>query len=108
MLAAICILLMIFLWTMLKKKEQPQDYKPIITAYDKAIEAKDQVITIINDHNYDLDKRILDHQLIDSILLQSLLNNQPRYKANDKKLQDINRTVPDYTKEQLRRELSDY
>ncbi len=83
------------------KKTNTSGYKELIEAKDETIKAvgmqRDLLLTFIAA----ADKK-------DSILVEALKSNQPKYKANDKKLQDVIANVNNYTKDELRRAFAEY
>ena len=108
LLAAVAILLLIMVITLFRKSKEVPDHKALIEAYDKAIAAHEKVIQLQEEIKKELraDRERLYAR--DSVIVQSLLNNQPKYVANEKKYNQVPVTVSPLTKDELRRELSSY
>ncbi len=79
------------------KKTDTGNYKQVIEAKDETIKAVEMQRDILLNLRVEADRK-------DSLLVEALKNNQPKYKANDKKLQTITTDVNSYTKDELRRE----
>lgn len=108
-LALVCIIMAIFIFSMLGKKIRPTNSTDAISkAYQEAIKAKDETIGLLRENNAALDDRIAANEKTDSILLARINTNQPKYKANDKKLQDVSAAVNSLDADQLKREYANY
>lgn len=83
------------------KKTDTGNYKELIEAKDETIQAVKGQRDILLTYIAAADKK-------DSILVEALKSNQPKYKANDKKLQDVIADVNNYTKDELRRAFAEY
>ena len=108
LLAAVAILMLIMVITLLKRGKDVPDNKALIEAYDKAIAAKEQVIALQEEIKEQLEK---DKQLLmsrDTFLIKTLLGNQPKYISNEKKYNQIPVAVGSLSKDELRREVADY
>lgn len=91
------------------KPETNKDlYKQLIQAKDDIVKAKDEVIKAKQEENTKLDVRMHDHLQQDSIIRAQLINNQPKYLTNDKKLIQVRADVADLDREQLRRAFAAY
>jgi hypothetical protein len=109
LLCAACTCVGISIAGMFVKKQRPiNQIEAISKAYQEAIKAKDETIGLHRELINEKDDRIAEHQKTDSILLARINTNQPKYKANDKKLQDVSAAVDNLDKQQLRREYANY
>lgn len=86
-----------------------------LTMSKEVIKAKDETIKAIQGERdaYELvsiekDKSLAAHEKNDSMYLQTIKNNQPKYTANEKKSTDITKHVNDLDHDALLREIADY
>ena len=77
-------------------------------ALRELVAAKDQTIQHLMLDNVQLDASNADHRKTDSLLLERLLANQPKYVANEKKLKEVAAAVHSLDRDQLRREFTNY
>lgn len=94
--------------SMFRKGKSPDDNKALFDAYEKIIQAKDETIKAHEkiQAGYEAEKE--KQYARDSILIQLILNNQSKYSENEKKYNRIPAVVSDYSKDELRREVSNY
>ena len=103
--AAIGVLLLI----MLIRKDKPEpDNREAIKAYDVALQTKQQFIEYLKEDNAWMDNHIRELRERDSVLLSKIISNQPKYTANEKRLNEIPAAVNNLDKTQLRREFANY
>lgn len=108
LLAAVAILLLILVITLFRKSKEVPDHKALIEAYDKAIAANEKVIQLQEEIKKELRADRERLYVRDSLIVQSLLNNQPKYVSNEKKYNQIPVTVGSLSKDELRREFAGY
>ena len=108
LLAAVAILLLIMVITLLRKDKEVPDHKALIEAYDKAIAANERIIQLQEEIKQELKAERDRLYARDSVLVKSLLENQPKYVSNEKKYNQIPITIGSLTKDELRWELSGY
>lgn len=109
LLVIVVILLLIGnLVAMFRKGSVAPDINPILHAYELAIAAKDQVIQVEERHRVEIRIEREKLQAKDSMLLKTILDNQPKYAENEKKLNRIPAAVDGLDRGQLRREFADY
>lgn len=108
LLALLALLLIGNLVALFRKGPSTASNGPLIEAYDKAIAAKDQVIQLQERFREELRTEREKLQAKDSQLLLTLLSNQPKYQANEKKYNQIPAAVDGLDRSQLRREFTDY
>lgn len=91
-----------------RKGKTPDDNKPLHDAYERIIQAKDETIKAHEkiQAGYEEEKKVQYKR--DSVLIQLISNNQPKYVENEKKYNRIPAVVSDYSKDELRREVSSY
>lgn len=106
LLAAVAILLLIMVITLLRKDKEVPDHKALIEAYDKAIAANERIIQLQEEIKQELKAERDRLYARDSFLVKSLLENQPKYVSNEKRYNQITAAVSSLTKDELRRELS--
>lgn len=103
--AAIGVLLLL----MLIRKDKPlPDNREAIKAYDVALQSKQQFIEYLKEDNAWMDNHIRELRERDSVLITKLISNQPKYTANEKRLNEIPAAVNALDKQQLRREFANY
>ena len=108
LLAVLLIAVLANLATMLRRGSSVPDQQPLIEAYDRIIQAKDQVILVQEKLRSELKEERLQLQARDSALIIRLAENQPKYLTNEKKLNQIPVYVDGLDRGQLRREFADY
>lgn len=108
LIVLVVILTSALLVSVFRKGKTPDDNKALFDAYAKIIQAKDETIKVHEriQAGYEADKQIQYKR--DSILIQLITNNQPKYVENEKKYNRIPAVVSDYSKDELRREVSNY
>lgn len=108
LLSTVAILLLIMVITLFRKSKEVPDHKALIQAYDKAIAAHERTILLQEEIKQELraDRERLYAR--DSVLIKSILENQPKYNTNEKKYNQVPVAVNSLTKDELRRELSNY
>jgi hypothetical protein len=79
------------------------------------VRAKDETIKAVQRErdayvlmNQEKDRSIAAHEQIDSVLRQALINNQQKYRVNEKKSADVVKHVSDLDHDALLREISEY
>jgi len=108
LLAIVAIIGIILLIRIFKGSSTDSQYLETIKAQQETIKAIQGERDALNLVDAEKDKSIAAHNKVDSLLLQTLNNNQQKYKANDKKGTDITKHVNDLDHESLLREISDY
>lgn len=83
-------------------------YKDLVAAKEQTIKAMDVTIKAKESEKEAINEMIEHHYEQDSILLDQFKSNQLKYSANDKKLYQVRSTVPSLSREELRREFSNY
>ena len=108
LIVLLVILTSALLVSMFRKGKSSDDNKDLIDAYEKIIQAKDETIKVHEkiQAGYEAEKQVQYKR--DSILIQLIANNQSKYSENEKKYNRIPAVVSDYSKDELRREVSDY
>lgn len=100
------IVILLLMW--FKRPVVQTNYAEITKAYEETFKAKDELIGHLKKDNAELSAEIVDKKRQDSVLLFTLIANQTKYKANDKKLQDVVSSVSNATKDELRRIVAEY
>ncbi len=77
-------------------------------ALRELVKAKDETIQHLMEDNQKQDASIAEHRKTDSLLLERLTANQPKYAANEKKLKQVVTAVYDLDRNQLRGEYTNY
>lgn len=108
LLAAVAILLLILVITLLRKGKEVPDHKALIEAYDKAIAANEKIIQLQEEIKQELKAERDRLYSRDSVLVKTILENQPKYISNEKKYNQIPVTVGSLSKNELRREFAGY
>ena len=105
------VLIAILIFTIFKKNNNNNSN----TSVNDIIAAKDQTLQILQDQlNEGKEEKKHTKQLfqsyyiLDSITRMKILSNQPKYKTNDKKMQDANDNTIHLTKDELRREYANH
>lgn len=110
LLAAVCLLLALFVKGLMAKLDAARvtAASAEAKALRELVAAKDQTIQHLMQDNQQLDVSISEHKKTDSLLLERLLANQPKYIANEKKLKEVATAVHALDRDQLRREFTNY
>lgn len=100
----VCALLIILVFVLFRslRKEDNDTYKQVIKAYQLALDAKQEVIDSKKEQNQVLDNIIIGYEKRDSQYQRLIADLQPRYKANDNKLENIPSTIRNLSKDSLR------
>lgn len=98
---AILIILVFTLFRSLRKEDN-NGYKETLSALNRVIEAKDEVIQSKREQNEMLDKLLVGYEKRDSTYQKLIADLQPKYKANDKKLENIPVVIRSLSKDSLR------
>lgn len=108
LIVLVVILTSALLVSTFRKGKTTEDNKALFDAYAKIIQAKDETIKAHEriQAGYEADKQVQYKR--DSILIQLIANNQTKYADNEKKYNRIPAVVSDYSKDELRREVSTY
>lgn len=106
-LVLIVVLLLVSLFSG-KGSTDNSTYKELIKAKDETIKAiqgeRDAYILLTQEK----DKSIAVSERKDSVLLQTIINNQAKYTANEKRYQNIPFVVSNWSKDSLRLAISRY
>lgn len=98
---AILIILVFTLFRSLRKEDY-NGYKEILSAKDQVIAAKDEIIEAKKGQNAMLDKLLVGYEKRDSTYQKLIADLQPKYKDNDKKLENIPVIIRNLSKDSLR------